>query len=387
MTWFSRFLNTPESKPLAPAARVASRASAAFALSAALLVSITACNKPEQAPPPPAQPEAPPVAAEPEVVIEPGLLASYGQLPAQFESSNNPITEAKIQLGRQLYYDTRLSKSHEFSCNSCHMLDQYGVDGKPTSPGHKGQLGSRNSPTVYNAGGHIAQFWDGRAQDLEAQAKGPVLNPVEMAMKDEAAVVATLKSMPEYEKAFAEAFPGEKDAVTYDNMAKAIGAFERKLVTPSRWDKFLAGDPAALTNAEKAGFKKFMETGCNACHMGTLVGGAMFQKLGLVVPWEDTKDNGRFDVTKLESDKQVFKVPSLRNIEKTAPYFHDGSVATLEDAIKKMGKHQLNKELSAEDIQSISAWLKSLTGDLPTAYITMPTLPASTEKTPKPDKT
>ena len=171
-----------------------------------------------------------------------------------------------------LYYEPRLSKSQEISCNSCHLLDQYGVDGQPTSDGHKGQAGDRNSPTVYNAAGHFVQFWDGRAADVEEQAKGPVMNPVEMAMPSEKQVIAVLKSMPEYVDAFKKAFPGEKDPISYENMAKAIGAFERKLITPSRWDKFLRGDSQALTNEEKAGFNVFMETGCQACHSGAISG-------------------------------------------------------------------------------------------------------------------
>ena len=200
-------------------------------------------------------------------------LRAFKPLPKTMESASNPSTPAKVELGRILYYENRISKSHEFSCNSCHMLDKYGVDNEPTSKGHKGQRGDRNSPTVYNAALHVAQFWDGRAKDVEEQAKGPVMNPVEMAMPDEKTVIAVLKSMPEYEALFKKAFPGEADPVTYDNMAKAIGAFERKLVTPARWDKFLEGDKSALSDGEKAGFLKFVDAGCAACHNGALLGG------------------------------------------------------------------------------------------------------------------
>ena len=191
-----------------------------------------------------------------------------------------------------LYYEPRLSKGQDISCNSCHMLDKYGVDLQPTSDGHKGKQGDRNSPTVYNAAGHFVQFWDGRAADVEEQAKGPVMNPVEMAMPSEKRVVAVLKSIPEYVELFKQAFPEDKDPVSYRNMARAIGAFERKLVTPSRWDKFLRGDSRALTNEEKAGFNLFMETGCQACHMGTYLGGNMYQMLGLAKPWPDASDPG-----------------------------------------------------------------------------------------------
>lgn len=308
----------------------------------------------------------------------------FKPLPANMDSAANPATPAKIELGRMLYYENRLSKSHKFSCNSCHMLDKYGVDNQPTSEGHKGQRGDRNSPTSYNAAGHISQFWDGRAADVEAQAKGPILNPVEMAMPDEKTVIATLKSMPEYPALFAKAFPGDKDPVNYENMAKAIGAFERKLVTPSRWDKFLAGDQKALTDAEKAGFLKFVDAGCAACHMGPYVGGSMYQKLGVVKPFPGLKDEGRVKVTKVADDKFFFKVPSLRNIEKTGPYYHDGKVATLDAAVAAMGDYQIGKKLAPADVASISAWLKTLTGPIPADYIKPPKLPASTAKTPKP---
>jgi len=245
--------------------------------------------------------------------------------------------------------------------------------------------GDRNSPTVYNAAGHFVQFWDGRAADVEEQAKGPVMNPVEMAMPSEQQVVMVLRSMPEYVAAFRKAFPKAKDPVSFDNMALAIGAFERKLVTPSRWDKLLRGDAKALGPAEKAGFNKFVDTGCHTCHMGTYVGGSMYQRLGVVRPWPDTSDTGRHRVTKKDADRMVFKVPSLRNVEKTAPYFHDGRVRTLEQAIGLMAEYELGKKLGASDVQSIVTWLKSLTGEIPAEYVREPKLPKSTAKTPKPD--
>jgi cytochrome c peroxidase len=293
------------------------------------------------------------------------------------EASNNPLTEEKINLGRMLYYDKRLSTAGDVACNTCHLLDKYGVDGTPTSTGHKGQKGNRNAPTVYNAAGHFVQFWDGRAQDVEAQAKGPVLNPVEMAMPSEKVVVAKLKSIPGYAAAFKAAFPDDKNPVSYENMAKAIGAFERRLVTPSKWDKFLGGDQAALTDAEKAGFNKFVEVGCQACHAGAYVGGSMYQKLGAVTPWDDTSDLGRFAVTKQDADRMMFKVPGLRNIEKTGPYYHHGGIATLEDAVREMAEHQLGKKLTDPDVQSIVTWLKTLTGEVPAEYVKEPELPKS----------
>jgi cytochrome c peroxidase len=314
-------------------------------------------------------------------------LKLFKPLPAAMESPSNPLTEAKIELGRILYYENRISKSHQFSCNSCHMLDKYGVDNEPTSPGHKGLRGDRNSPTVYNAAGHFAQFWDGRAKDVEEQAKGPVLNPVEMAMPDEATVIATLESMPEYPELFRRAFPGQAKPINYNNFALAVGAFERKLVTPSRWDKFLEGDKNALTPEERAGFNKFFATGCHTCHMGPYLGGTSFQKLGVVKPWPNQKDLGRYAVTKAGKDKMMFKTPSLRNIAMTAPYYHDGSVKTLEEAVNLMAEYQHGKQLTPAETASIVAFLKTLTGELPMDYIRKPVLPASTPRTPKPDLT
>ncbi len=321
------------------------------------------------------------------VVVDPVELQMFKPLPATVESEKNPITEAKVNLGRMLYYEPRLSKNQDVSCNTCHDLAKYGVDGQPVSDGDKGQKGTRNAPTVYNAAGHFVQFWDGRAPDVEEQAKGPVMNPVEMAMSSDKAVVAVLKSMPEYVNAFKKAFPADKDPVTFENTARAIGAFERRLMTPSRWDKFLNGDQAALSNEEKAGFKKFMEVGCQTCHSGTYLGGEVYQKIGLVKPYPDASDGGRQAVTKQESDRLFFKVPSLRNIEKTSPYFHNGKVASLEEGVKEMGEYQLGRQLKADDIASIVTFLKTLTGEIPAEYIKPPQLPKSTAKTPKPSST
>lgn len=320
------------------------------------------------------------------VTVDRDLLNAFGALKAKIESAANPITDDKVALGKTLYFENRLSKNHDLSCNSCHDLAKYGVDGTATSSGHKGQKGDRNSPSVFHAAGHTAQFWDGREKTIEDQALKPVQNPVEMALKDEKAIVEVLKSIPGYAPLFKKAFPDDKEPISAANAAKAIGAFERTLVTPSRWDKFLGGDDAALTDEEKAGFNKYSEVGCSTCHAGTYVGGAEFKKLGLVKPWTGkTDDVGRMKVTKDEADKLVFKVPSLRNVDKTAPYFHDGSVATLDEAIKLMAKHQLGKELSDADVKSIAAFLRSMTGDLPKEAIAKPELPASGPKTPKPD--
>jgi cytochrome c peroxidase len=316
--------------------------------------------------------------------IDAAKLKMFAPLPDVIPSKTGAPDEAQITLGRMLYYDTRLSKGQDVSCNTCHDLARYGVDGKPTSEGFKKQHGNRNSPTVYNAAAHFVQFWDGRAPDVEAQAKGPIMNPVEMAMPSDKAVVAVLKSMPGYVEAFKSAFPGQKDPVTLDNAAVAIGAFERKLVTPSRWDKFLKGDETALTPEEKAGFNTFMQAGCQACHAGTLLGANLYQKIGVVKPYPDNSDEGRFQVTKSDADKMIFKVPSLRNVEKTGPYFHNGKVPTLDAAVRQMADYQLGKQLSDADVRSIGTFLKALTGEIPAEYIKPPELPKSTPKTPKP---
>lgn len=265
-----------------------------------------------------------------------------------------------IKLGKMLYMDPRLSVNDKIACNSCHQLTKFGVDNEPTSPGHEGKRGGRNSPTTLNAALHVAQFWDGRAKDVEEQALGPILNPVEMGMPSEAAVVSKLKKIDEYKDLFPQAFKDEKDPFQYKNVGKAIGAFERTLLTPSRFDDYLKGDEDALTADEKRGLNKFVHMGCATCHNGVVIGGNSFKKLGLVEPFE-TADLGRYEVTGIETDKHVFKVPSLRNITKTGPYFHDGSVKTLDDAIRLMAKHQLGQQVGDGFIRDVKAFLGSLT--------------------------
>lgn len=311
------------------------------------------------------------------------FLPMFQPLPAVAAAPNNELSDPKVDLGRMLYFETRISKGQKMSCNSCHVLDKYGQDNLPFSPGHEGKLGGRSSPSVYNAAIHIAQFWDGRAPSVEEQAKGPVLNPVEMGMPDADFVVKVLKSIPGYVEAFKAAFPGEADPITYDNFGKAVGAFERKLLTPSKWDTYLKGGKEALSAEEKKGFATFAKVGCVTCHNGVGVGGMMYQKLGLVKAWPGLKDNGRADVTKNESEKHYFKVPSLRNITETGPYLHDGSVVTLEDMVKKMADHQLGKQLTEEETSSIVTFLKSLKGDLPKDYIKAPQLPEGGPDVPK----
>ena len=317
--------------------------------------------------------------------IDAAKLRAFGALPAAVDSAHNPITEDKAALGKMLYYDARFSRGRDVSCNSCHPLNNYGADGQPTSEGYRHARGMRNSPSVYNAAGHLAQFWDGRASDVEQQAEGPVLNPAEMAMPSERAVVAVLQSIPEYAQAFHRAFPDDPDPLTLRNMARAIAAFERKLVTPSRWDRFLNGDDAALTAEEKAGFQAFLDAGCAVCHAGTYVGGNLYRKLGAMEPWPDSSDPGRFGVTHNESDRMVFKVPSLRNVARTAPYFHDGKVDTLDEAVSSMAQHQVGRQLNESEVKSITTWLGSLTGEIPADAAEPPVLPKSTPATPRPE--
>ncbi len=309
------------------------------------------------------------ISAHAKVSIDPAVLRMFAPLPESVPHADGPATRAQIELGQMLFFEERLSKSEQISCNSCHALDNFGVDGQRFSTGHSGKKGSRNSPSVYNAAGNRTQFWDGRAADLEEQAKGPILNPDEMGMPDAEAVIEVLQGIPGYAEAFGAAFPGEENSLTFDNLARAIGAFERQLITPSRWDAFLNGDDLAIDDLEKHGFNTFVEVGCVTCHSGAFVGGRMFQKAGLFKAWPNQEDRGRGAVTGKASDEMFFKVPSLRNVAKTGPYFHDGSAETLDRAIEIMGEHQLGRKLDTAQRDAISAWLRSLTGEIPEPFL------------------
>lgn len=303
--------------------------------------------------------------------------AMFKILPEKAENPENTLTPEKIALGKLLYFDTRLSKTGKNSCNSCHNLATFGVDNEITSEGDAGKRGGRNSPTSFNAALHAFQFWDGRAKDVEEQAGMPILNPVEMAIPSKDFLVKKLKAVELYKTQFAAAFPNEKEPLTYANLTKAIGAFERTLITPSKFDKYLGGDQTALTAEEKKGLQTYIKSGCTACHMGATLGGTMFQKFGLINDYRPLtgskgNDQGKKDLTKQESDKDMFKVPSLRNITKTQPYFHDGSVADLAAAVKIMGKAQLNKDLSDEDVKLIVTFLQTLEADVPDAVKAKP---------------
>jgi cytochrome c peroxidase len=284
-----------------------------------------------------------------------------GPLPDKMPGADKD-TPAMVKLGEKLYFDKRMSINNKQSCNDCHKVDQNraGVDNEPTSEGAHGKRGDRNSPTTLNAGFHIAQFWDGRAKDLAEQAKGPVLNPGEMAMPNEAEVIARLSADKDYPKMFEAAFPGEAKPINYDNFARAVAAFERTLVTHDRFDDFVKGDLKALNGEELRGLNLFLTTGCTTCHVGPTIGGNSYQKLGVMKPYKNTKDRGRIKVTQEEWDDLRFKVPSLRNVALTYPYFHDGDVANLEAAIREMARIQLGKELPDEDVTAIKAFLTSL---------------------------
>ena len=299
---------------------------------------------------------------------------------------DNAVTHEKVDLGKLLFFDPRLSASEIISCNTCHNLATGGVDAGPTSVGHGWQKGPRRAPTVYNAVFNVAQFWDGRAADLKAQAKGPVQASVEMnATPDH--VVKTLSSMPDYVALFKKAFPNEASPVTFDNFAKALEAFEATLITPaSKFDQFLEGDGNALNAQEKAGLTLFLDKGCVACHNGINVGGQDYFPFGVVeTPGADVlpaADKGRFAVTKTASDEYVFRAAPLRNVALRAPYFHSGQVWSLKQAVGVMGASQLWAKLTDKEEDDIVAFLGTLTGQLP--KIEYPVLPVRTNTTPEP---
>ena len=303
------------------------------------------------------------------------------------ELEDNPLTAVKVDLGKKLYFEPRLSQSWLISCNTCHNLGLGGVDLMETSIGHGWQAGPRNAPTVLNSVYNLAQFWDGRAADLAEQAQGPVQAAVEMSSTPER-TVATLRSIPEYVALFGEAFPEDEDPVTFDNMARAIEAFEATLITPnSPFDRYLAGEEGALSEAEKVGLGLFMDSGCTACHGGILLGGSSYQRFGTVrnpgVELLPPEDRGRFNVTGDPNDEFAFKVPVLRNVDLTAPYFHTGKVWSLGESVGVMGEAQLGKNLTAEERGQITDFLTALTGDQP--VVEYPVLPVHTADTPTPD--
>lgn len=312
--------------------------------------------------------ESPAPADEKAAAVEQEKPAVVAVEPLQPLPSSVNVNMDKVLLGRSLYHDTALSGDGTISCATCHALDGGGAEPRKTSIGINGHVGPINAPTVLNSGFNFVQFWDGRAKDLQEQAAGPVANPGEMGETWEN-VVEKLKKNPEYVAGFSKLY---EDGITQNNVTDAIAEYEKSLITPSRFDAYLLGDEDAITEAEKEGYAAFKEAGCTACHTGIIVGGTMFQKMGLVADYFKDRgtpiadaDLGRFNVSKNPAEKHFFKVPTLRNIELTAPYLHDGSRDTLEETVQIMGKYQLGRELSQAQIKSIVAFLKSLTGELP----------------------
>jgi len=307
------------------------------------------------------------------------------------EQKNEPIQpiepavitdQAKVELGKQLFFDPRLSKSGFISCNSCHNLSMGGSDNLPSSIGDNWQQGPINSPTVLNSGLNIAQFWDGRAADLKEQAGGPIANPMEMGFSHEA-TIEVLASIPQYVQSFKNVY--NVDKITIDAVTDAIAEFEKTLVTPNApFDKWLKGDEAALTAEAKAGYQLFKDVGCTACHNGAAVGGNSFQKMGVVAAYDTVNPaEGVAGLTGKDVDRFKFKVPTLRNVELTYPYFHDGAYWNLEEAVDVMARLQLGRQLEKDEISQITAFLKSLTGEQPS--FALPMLPPSTAATPRPE--
>lgn len=313
--------------------------------------------------------------------------AQFKPIPARPPAlPGNPASPARVELGKMLFFDPRLSASHTISCNSCHNVGLAGVDVAEKSIGHKWQKGGRNSPTVFNAVFNTAQFWDGRAKDLEEQAGGPMVNPIEMASPKEH-VTEQLRGIPGYVAAFKAAFPGEASPVTLANAQKAIAVFEATLITPNApFDRYLKGDASALNANQTAGLKLFIDKGCAACHNGINVGGGRYAPFGIVEkPGAEllpADDKGRFAVTKTAGDEYVFKVPTLRNIELTAPYFHSGRSWDLRQAVGVMASSQLGLPVTDDEAGKIVAFLGALTGDQP--KIVYPVLPPSVAATPRP---
>lgn len=332
------------------------------------------------------------------------LLAAAGSAPAQdslmqqaqklfkpIPTSPPPIqgiasTPARVELGKQLYFDPRLSESHEISCNTCHVIGMGGVDLQETSIGHRWQRGPRNAPTVLNAVFNTAQFWDGRAKNLEDQAGGPLLNPIEMGTTEKH-VVVQLEGIPGYVTEFHAAFPDEKNPITFTNVRDLIALFEATLITPNApFDRYLKGDANALNAEQKKGLRLFVSKGCAGCHNGINVGGGMYAPFGVVerpgAQFLPPNDRGRFEVTKTVSDEYVFKVPTLRNIVLTPPYFHSGKSWDLRQAVAVMGSSQLGIQLTDTEVDEITAFLQSLTGEQP--HVLYPILPPSVASTPRP---
>lgn len=358
-------------------------------------VATSGCDKKSDAPaqptaPDPQRPSGPADNAAPAPkarAFDPGQLANFQPLPAKIERPDNLLTEEKVALGRMLWFDARLSKGQDVSCNTCHDVAKSGADANALSTGTKKQKGTRNAPTIFNAAGGTAQGWDGRATLVEELALPHAAQASVMGL-EEKALVETVSSISVYVAAFKKSFPDAKASITAETVSMAIAAYTRKLLTPSRWDEFLAGDQSKLTDDEKAGLGAFLDANCMTCHAGKYMGASQNQKLGVAKPWPAspaTADLGRFDITKQDIDRNVFKVPSLRNVVKTGPYLHDGSIASLEELTKLMARHQVGKDLTDAQAKSIVTFLGALSGEPPKDLVTKPDLPPSGPKTRKPE--
>ncbi len=272
-----------------------------------------------------------------------------------------PYNKEKAMLGKQLYMDTTLSADGKVSCNTCHDTKTFGVDNQVFSTGINGVMDTPfNSPTTFNAAFNFVQFWNGRAKDLADQARSPFTNPQEMGLNDEAEVIKIIEQNPDYKAKFNKIY-GE---INMDNITDAIAEFEKTLITPNApFDRYQKGDENAISEAAKRGWNAFKTNGCVACHQGQNIGGTMYQKIGIFEPYPNQENLGRYEITKVESDKMVFKVPSLRNVAKTAPYYHDGSIPTLDACVQFMAYYQLGKFLDQQTVEDIVAFLESLTGE------------------------
>ncbi|MEM7202974.1 MAG: cytochrome c peroxidase [Planctomycetota bacterium] len=305
-----------------------------------------------------------PTASEPSVQLDlSAIKTTFANEPPSVPDKPGRLSRSKVALGRKLYNETRLSRGGDVSCATCHDVNNFGQDGKKLPTGTNGVAGTRNTPSSFNAHRQYAQFWDYRATTIEAQSTVGMLAEDQHGLKDEAEIEGILRGIPDYEKPFADAFPRDEQPITAKNVQLAIGAFQRKLETRSRFDEFLDGKEDALTAIEKKGLKAFMNATCTTCHAYRTLGGYQAQKLGNIRPFE-TEDKGRMVVTGKKGDEYMFKVPNLLNVAKTGPYLHDGSIESLEETVRFMAKHQVAIPVSEDQIKSIVAFLGSLTGEL-----------------------
>lgn len=328
------------------------------------------------------------LAVEDDATLLKQAQALFKQLPKNMGTPEFPVTPERVHLGRLLFFDPRLSVDANVSCATCHQPSLYGTDALPKSIGVRQRIQARNAPTVLNTALHFVNHWRGDRESVEDQAIRALTAPGSSGQPDEQAVIARLERISAYAPRFAAAFPGDPRPMTVRNIGKAIGSYERTLVTPSPFDRYLAGEVNALSATARVGLEKFIKTGCAACHNGAGVGGHIYQKFGAVEDyWVATGskdiDKGRTEITTNPADLYVFKVPSLRNVAMTAPYFHDGSVATLPEAVRVMARVQVRVKLNDHDTRDIVAFLESLTGDLPADFTAAPILPPAAVATPR----